>query len=79
MMEMNSPNYSLVGSGFGFNPQENLSNRNENVPAQQARSPSIGSPVLMDELAEALTKEETALENIHIRWENENRIKNELT
>jgi hypothetical protein len=59
MKEMNSPNYSLVGSGFGFNPQENLSNRNENVPAQQARSPSIGSSVLTDKLAEALTKEET--------------------
>jgi hypothetical protein len=59
MKEMNSPNYSLVGSGFGFNPQENLSNRNENVPAQQARSPSIGSSVLMDELAKVLTKEET--------------------
>jgi len=63
MMEMNSPNYSLVGSGLGFNPQENLSNRNENVPAQQARSPSIGSSVLMDELAEVLTKEETQRQN----------------
>ena len=61
MMEMNSPNYSLVGSGLGFNPQENLSNRNENVPAQQARSPSIGSSVLTDKLAEALTKEKTPL------------------
>jgi hypothetical protein len=59
MMEMNAPNYSLVGSGLGFNPQENLLNRNENVPAQQARSPSIGSSVLKDKLAEALTKEET--------------------
>jgi hypothetical protein len=77
MMDMNSPNYSLVGSGFGFNPQENLSNRNENVPAQQARSPSIGSPVLMDELAEALTKEETPLEKFNKMGE-ENRIKNEL-
>jgi hypothetical protein len=77
MMEMNSPNDSLAVSGFGFNPQENLSNRNENVPAQQARSPSIGSPVLMDELAEALTKEETALENFH-KMGDENRIKNEL-
>jgi hypothetical protein len=56
MMEMNSPNYSLVGSGFGFNPQENLLNRNENVPAQQVRSPSIGSSVLMDELAKVLAK-----------------------
>jgi hypothetical protein len=59
MMEMNFPNYSLVSSGFGFNPQENLLNRNENVPAQQARSPSIGSSELTDKLAEALTKEET--------------------
>jgi hypothetical protein len=77
MKEMNSPNYSLVGSGFGFNPQENLSNRNENVPAQQARSPSIGSSVLMDELAKVLAKEETALENFH-KMGDENRIKNEL-
>jgi hypothetical protein len=77
MMDMNSPNYSLVGSGFGFNPQENLSNRNENVPAQQARSPSIGSSVLKDKLAEALTKEETALEQFNKMGE-ENRIKNEL-
>jgi hypothetical protein len=77
MMDMNSPNYSLVGSGFGFNPQENLSNRNENVPAQQARSPSIGSSVLKDKLAEALTKEETPLEKFNKMGE-ENRIKNEL-
>jgi hypothetical protein len=77
MMEMNSPNYSLVGSGVGFNPQENLSNRNENVPAQQARSPSIGSPVLTDKLAEALTQEETPLEKFH-KMGDENRIKNEL-
>jgi hypothetical protein len=41
MMEMNSPNYSLVGSGVGFNPQENLSNRNENVPAQQVDRPAL--------------------------------------
>jgi hypothetical protein len=76
MMEMNSPNYSLVGSGVGFNPQENLSNRNENVPAQQVRSPSIGSPVLTDKLAEALTQEETPLEKFNKMGE-ENRIKNE--
>lgn len=61
MMEMNSPNYSLFASGLGFNSQENLSNRNENVPAQQARSPSIGSSVLTDKLAETLTKEKTPL------------------
>jgi hypothetical protein len=77
MMDMNSPNYSLVGSGFGFNPQENLSNRNESVPAQQARSPSIGSSVLTDKLAKALTKEETPLEKFH-KMGDENRIKNEL-
>jgi hypothetical protein len=77
MMEMNSPNYSLVGSGLGFNPQENLLNRNESAPAQQARSPSIGSSVLKDKLAEALTKEETALEQFNKMGE-ENRIKNEL-
>ena len=76
MMEMNFPNYSLVSSGFGFNPQENLLNRNENVPAQQARSPSIGSSVLKDKLAEGLTKEETALEKFH-KMGDENRIKNE--
>jgi hypothetical protein len=77
MMDMNAPAYSLVGSGFGFNPQENLSNRNENVPAQQARSPSIGSSVLKDKLAEALTKEETALQEFY-NMGDKNRIKNEL-
>jgi hypothetical protein len=79
MMEMNSPNYSLVGSGVGFNPQENLSNRNENVPAQQARSPSIGSPVLTDKLAEVFAEvpEKTALQEFH-NMGDKNRIENEL-
>jgi hypothetical protein len=79
MMEMNSPNYSLVGSGVGFNPQENLSNRNENVPAQQARSPSIGSPVLTDKLAEVFAEvpEKTALQEFY-NMGDKNRIENEL-
>jgi hypothetical protein len=79
MMDMNSPNYSLVGSGFGFNPQENLSNRNENVPAQQARSPSIGSSVLTDKLAEVFAEvpEKTALQEFY-NMGDKNRIKNEL-
>jgi hypothetical protein len=70
MMEMNSPNYSLVGSGLGFNPQENLLNRNESAPAQQARSPSIGSPVLTDKLAEVFAEvPEKQLYRNSIIWE----------
>jgi hypothetical protein len=79
MMDMNAPAYSLVGSGFGFNPQENLSNRNESVPAQQARSPSIGSSVLTDKLAEVFAEvpEKTALQEFY-NMGDKNRIKNEL-